>query len=60
MTRGWAAADADPARTPVIVDGLRTPFGRYGGALRNTRPDDLAAHVIRGIVARTGVDPGSI
>ncbi|MGI8871197.1 MAG: thiolase family protein [Candidatus Limnocylindria bacterium] len=60
MTRGRAAADADPARRPVIVDGLRTPFGRYGGALRNVRPDDLAAHVIRGIVARAGVDPGSI
>jgi len=50
----------DPARTPVIVDGLRTPFGRYGGALRDVRPDDLAAHVIRALVERTGVDPGTI
>ncbi len=50
----------DPARTPVIVDGLRTPFGRYGGALKDVRPDDLAAHVIRALVERTGIDPASI
>jgi 3-oxoadipyl-CoA thiolase len=50
----------DPARTPVVVDGLRTPFGRYGGALAAVRPDDLAAHVIRAMVERTGVDPASI
>src|SRR5688572_5405495 len=30
-----------------IVDGLRTPIGRYGGALAHVRPDDLAAHVIK-------------
>ncbi len=52
--------DTDPARTPVIVDGLRTPFGRYGGALANVRPDDMAAHVLRELVARTGIDPGLI
>jgi len=50
----------DPARTAVVVDGLRTPFGRYGGALANARPDDMAAHVIRAVVDRTGLDPGSI
>ncbi len=50
----------DPARTPVIVDGLRTPFGRYGGALKDVRPDDLAAHVVRAVVERTGIDPGLI
>jgi len=50
----------DSARTPVIVDGLRTPFGRYGGALKDVRPDDLAAHVIRALVERTGIDPASI
>src|SRR5687768_7228591 len=44
-------------RTPVIVDGLRTPFGRYGGALKDVRPDDLAAHVIRALLERTGIDP---
>ena len=47
----------DPARTPVVVDGLRTPFGRYGGALKDVRPDDLAAHVIHALVERTGIDP---
>jgi 3-oxoadipyl-CoA thiolase len=50
----------DPARTPVVVDGLRTPFGRYGGALKNVRPDDMAAHVIRALVDRTGLDPATI
>jgi 3-oxoadipyl-CoA thiolase len=46
----------DPSRTPVVVDGLRTPFGRYGGALKDVRPDDLAAHVISALVDRTGID----
>jgi 3-oxoadipyl-CoA thiolase len=50
----------DPARTPVVVDGLRTPFGRYGGALREVRPDDLAAHVIRALLDRTGVEAGAV
>ncbi len=50
----------DAARTPVIVDGLRTPFGRYGGALRDVRPDDMAAHVIRALVDRTGIEPAAI
>lgn len=44
----------------VIVDGLRSPFGKYGGALAQMRPDDLAAIVIRALVRRTGVDPASI
>jgi 3-oxoadipyl-CoA thiolase len=48
------------ARTPVIVDGLRTPFGRYGGALKDVRPDDLAAHVIRSLIERNGLDPAAI
>ena len=42
-------------RDVVIVDGVRTPVGRYGGALASVRPDDLAAHVIRAVVERTGV-----
>jgi 3-oxoadipyl-CoA thiolase len=48
------------SRTPVIVDGLRTPFGRYGGVLKDVRPDDLAAHVIRAIVERNALDPAAI
>jgi 3-oxoadipyl-CoA thiolase len=50
----------DAPRTPVVVDGLRTPFGRYGGALKEARPDDMAAHVIRALVDRTGIDPSTI
>jgi len=50
----------DPARTPVVVDGLRTPFGRYGGALREVRPDDMAAHVVRAVLGRNGVDPAAV
>ncbi|HUH16314.1 MAG TPA: 3-oxoadipyl-CoA thiolase, partial [Methylomirabilota bacterium] len=49
--------NTDPQHTPVIVDGLRTPFGRYGGALKDVRPDDLAAHVIHALVERTALDP---
>jgi 3-oxoadipyl-CoA thiolase len=44
----------------VVVDGLRTPFGRYGGALREVRPDDMAAHVIRALLDRTSVDPAAV
>ena len=40
-----------------IIAGARTPIGRYGGALSGTRPDDLAALVVREAVARSGVDP---
>ncbi len=40
------------ARTPVIVAALRTPIGRYRGALAPVRPDDLAAHVIRAVAER--------
>jgi 3-oxoadipyl-CoA thiolase len=43
-----------------IVAAVRTPIGRYGGALRDARPDDLAAHVIADLVRHTGVDPGEI
>ena len=50
----------DPLRTPVVVDGVRTPFGRYGGALKDIRPDDMAAHVITVLVQRTGIDPSLI
>src|SRR5579862_5735153 len=39
----------------VILSAVRTPIGRYGGALAGVRPDDLAALVIREAVARAGV-----
>ena len=44
-------------REAFVVDAVRTPMGRFGGALAGVRPDDLAAHVIEAIVQRTGV-PG--
>jgi 3-oxoadipyl-CoA thiolase len=47
-------------RDVVVVDALRTPIGRYGGALANVRPDDLAAVVVRALVDRSGVDPQRI
>lgn len=37
-----------------IIDALRSPVGRYGGMLKDTRPDDLAAHVIKALLERTG------
>lgn len=44
-----------------IYDAIRTPFGRYGKALAQIRPDDLAAHVIRELVARhPDLDPAQI
>jgi 3-oxoadipyl-CoA thiolase len=44
----------------VIVDAVRTPIGRHGGALARVRPDDLAAVSLRALLARTGIDPASI
>ena len=47
-------------RDPWIIEAVRTPIGRYGGALAAIRPDDLAAAVIRAVVDRSGIDPGRI
>jgi len=44
-----------------LLDAVRTPFGRYGGALAGVRPDDLAAHAVTAIVERSpGLDPATI
>ncbi|MEU4721287.1 acetyl-CoA C-acyltransferase [Nonomuraea dietziae] len=44
-----------------VVDAVRTPIGRYGGALSGVRPDDLAAHVIKELLARSpALDPAAI
>lgn len=43
-----------------LVDGVRSPVGRYGGALATVRPDDLAALVIGELIRRTGVDPATV
>jgi 3-oxoadipyl-CoA thiolase len=47
-------------RDPWIIEAVRTPVGRYGGALAAIRPDDLAALVLRSLVDRVGIDPGLI
>ena len=49
-----------PLREAWIVAAVRTPIGRYGGALAAVRPDDLAAMVIKAIVDRTGIEPALI
>jgi len=43
-----------------VLDAIRTPMGAYRGALSGVRPDDLAAHAIRAVVGRSGIDPGRI
>ena len=44
----------------VIIDGVRSPVGRHNGALSGVRPDDLLEEVLKGLVARTGIDPAII
>ena len=44
----------------VVLSAVRTPVGRYGGALAGERPDDLAALVIGEAVSRAGVPAGEI
>ncbi len=44
-------------REVVIVEAVRTPVGRHGGALARVRPDDLAALVIKEVVARASIEP---
>jgi len=49
------------AREALICDGVRTPIGRYGGALSSVRPDDLAATAIRALLGRQpAVDASAI
>jgi acetyl-CoA acetyltransferase family protein len=43
-----------------ILDGLRTPIGRYGGVLADQRPDDLVALTMKTVLDRTGIDPADI
>ena len=49
-----------PPSDALIIDALRTPIGRYGGALAGVRPDDLAAHVVAEAVKRNRIDPKEI
>jgi acetyl-CoA C-acetyltransferase len=43
-----------------LVDAVRTPVGRRGGGLAGVHPADLGAHVLRALMARTGVDPAAV
>jgi acetyl-CoA acetyltransferase family protein len=47
-------------REVVIINALRTPIGRHGGALADVRPDDLAALVVKAVVEDAAVDPNEI
>jgi acetyl-CoA acetyltransferase family protein len=49
------------AAPAYVLDAVRVPFGRYGGALAGVRPDDLAAHVVRALLHRApALDPATI
>ncbi len=45
---------------PVIIDAVRTPIGKFRGAFRETRSDQLLAHALEGLVKRTGIDKAKI
>ena len=47
-------------RDVLVVDAVRTPIGRFRGALAEVRPDDLGAVAIAGLVERAGIDPAGI
>lgn len=47
-------------REVVIVEGVRSPVGRKNGSLKDIRPDDLAAEVLKALVNRAGIDPAMI
>jgi 3-oxoadipyl-CoA thiolase len=49
-----------PLREAWIIETVRTPIGRYGGALAAVRPDDLAAAALRAVVDRSGIDAALI
>ena len=44
----------------VIVDGVRTPIGKYGGALSTIRPDDLSAYTYVSLLQRNGFNPNEL
>ena len=48
------------ARDAFLVEAVRTPIGKRGGALKDMRPDDLAAVVLQGIVDRTGISKAAV
>lgn len=48
------------SKQAFILDAVRTPFGRYGGALSGVRPDDLAATVVKALGERNDLDPATV
>ena len=50
----------DNQREVVVVSGVRTAIGKYGGSLKDFPPSELAALVVREVVQRAGVEPGTI
>src|SRR5918995_6190231 len=44
-------------REPVVLEAVRTPFGKAGGAFREVRPDALLAYTLDGLLERAGLDP---
>jgi 3-oxoadipyl-CoA thiolase len=58
--RSGARVTVPNPRDPVIAGYVRTPFGRYGGALARLRPDSMAAHALTSLVERTGIDPAEV
>jgi 3-oxoadipyl-CoA thiolase len=50
----------DQMEQALIIDAIRTPMGRYRGALAGVRPDDLAAQAVAAAVQRTGIDPARV
>ncbi len=57
--REHGARGGGPVSRAVVISAVRTPVGRYGGALAGVRPDDLAAIAIAAAVERAGVDPAA-
>src|SRR5438046_10597733 len=55
--RSMVLTGAPLMRDAVIVEAVRTPIGKRGGALKDWRPDDLAAFTLRALVDRAGVEP---
>jgi len=47
-------------REPVILEAVRTPFGKAGGAFREVRPDALLARTLEGLLERSGLDPEKV
>lgn len=44
----------------VIIDGVRSPIGKFGGGLSKVRPDDLLAEVLKALANRTGLEPSKV